>query len=103
MNTFEIIYEVVRRIPYGKVATYGQIATLAGNSHLSQIVGYALHVNPDSEKIPCYRVVNRFGKVSRAFAFGGANHQVELLKSEGVEFIDEDTVDLDRFRWQEGI
>lgn len=103
MNTFEKIYEVVRRIPYGKVATYGQIATLAGNSHLSQIVGYALHVNPNPEEIPCFRVVNRFGKVSGAFAFGGANRQVELLRAEGVGFIDEETVDLERYRWEAGL
>lgn len=103
MNTFEKIYEVVRKIPYGKVATYGQIATLAGNSRLSQIVGYALHVNPDPENIPCFRVVNRFGKVSPAFAFGGMNVQIEMLKSEGVEFIDKDTVNLEKHRWAEGL
>ena len=75
MNTFERIYEVVRQIPYGNVATYGQIAQLAGNRRLARVVGYALHVNPDPDNIPCYRVVNRFGEVSDAFAFGGGNRQ----------------------------
>ena len=103
MNTFEKIYEVVRKIPYGKVATYGQIATLAGNSRLSQIVGYALHVNPDPENIPCFRVVNRFGKVSPAFAFGGMNVQIEMFIFVGVEFIDKDTVNLEKHRWTEGL
>jgi len=99
-NTFTRIYEVVRRIPRGKVATYGQVAMMAGNPHWSQVVGYALHVNPDPSTIPCYRVVNRFGEVSRAFAFGGENEQVRLLKQDGVEFTTEGRVDLKRFLWQ---
>ena len=98
MNTFEKIYEVVRRIPRGRVATYGQIASLAGNPRLARVVGYALHVNPDPEGIPCFRVVNRLGMVSSAFAFGGANMQEKLLKDEGVRFID-GRVDLENFRW----
>ena len=53
MNTFSHIYEIVRKIPYGRVATYGDIAFLAGNPHLSRVVGYALHVNPDPEQIKC--------------------------------------------------
>ena len=86
MNTFEHIYMIVRTIPRGKVASYGQIARLAGNPRLSRVVGYALHVNPDPEHIPCYRVVNRFGEVSEAFAFGGENIQRELLMKDGVQF-----------------
>ena len=86
MNTFEKIYEVVRRIPKGKVATYGQIAAMAGNPHWSQVVGYALHVNPDPSTIPCHRVVNRFGEVSPAFAFGGENMQIELLEARALPF-----------------
>ncbi|MBE6768114.1 MAG: methylated-DNA--[protein]-cysteine S-methyltransferase [Ruminococcaceae bacterium] len=99
-NTFTRIYEVVRRIPRGKVATYGQVAMLAGNPHWSQVVGYALHVNPDPSTIPCYRVVNRFGEVSRAFAFGGENEQVRLLLEDGVEFTPDGRVDLTRYLWQ---
>ncbi|MBO5797352.1 MAG: MGMT family protein [Clostridia bacterium] len=99
-NTFTRIYEVVRRIPRGKVATYGQIAMLAGNPHWSQVVGYALHVNPDPAGIPCYRVVNRFGEVSRAFAFGGDNEQRRLLEAEGVAFLPDGRVDLKHFLWQ---
>mgnify|MGYP000814260016 FL=1 len=72
-NSYERIYAVVRQIPYGRVATYGQIAALAGNPRWSRVVGYALHVNPDPAHIPCFRVVNRFGEVSSAFAFGGEN------------------------------
>ena len=98
-NTFKKIYDVVRQIPCGKVATYGQIATMAGNPHWSQVVGYALHVNPDPENIRCYRVVNRFGEVSKAFAFGGDNAQIALLKSEGVTFTEEGKVDLKKHLW----
>lgn len=86
MNTFEHIYAVVQSIPRGKVASYGQVARLAGNPRMSRVVGYALHVNPDPENIPCYRVVNRFGEVSSAFAFGGGNRQRELLEADGVRF-----------------
>ncbi|MGI6264695.1 MAG: MGMT family protein [Acutalibacteraceae bacterium] len=99
MNSFERIYEVVRQIPYGKVATYGQIAFLAGNPRWSRVVGYALHVNPDPERIPCFRVVNRLGEVSPAFAFGGGNRQVELLKAEGVPFLPDGRVDLKHACW----
>ncbi len=97
-NTFSMIYDVVKRIPKGKVATYGMVASLAGNPRWSRVVGYALHVNPDPENIPCYRVVNRFGEVSKAFAFGGENVQIELLKKDGVRFID-NKVDLSEFLW----
>lgn len=97
-NTFTKIYDVVRRIPYGRVATYGQIAALAGNVHWSQVVGYALHVNPDPKSIPCYRVVNRFGEVSRAFAFGGENVQIQLLEAEGITVRD-GKVDLHTYLW----
>lgn len=86
MNTFEQIYLVVQSIPRGKVASYGQVARLAGNPRMSRVVGYALHVNPDPEHIPCYRVVNRLGEVSSAFAFGGGNRQRELLEADGVRF-----------------
>lgn len=98
-NTFELIYDIVKQIPCGNVATYGQIAALAGNKRLSRVVGYALHVNPDPGTIPCHRVVNRFGEVSSAFAFGGRNRQIELLEAEGVEFVD-GRVDLKRFQWK---
>lgn len=97
-STFERIYDVVKQIPKGKVATYGQVAAIAGNKRWARVVGYALHANPDPAHIPCYRVVNREGAVSEAFAFGGGNRQAELLRSEGVEVI-EKKVDLEKYRW----
>lgn len=97
-NTFTKIYEVVKRIPRGRVCTYGQIALLVGNPRLSRVVGYALHVNPEPGVIPCHRVVNRNGEVSRAFAFGGENMQIQLLEDEGVEFV-AGRVPLDKYMW----
>lgn len=85
-GTYERIYDAVKLIPYGRVATYGQIAALAGNRSWARVVGNALHKNPDPDSIPCYRVVNSRGEVSKAFAFGGGNRQRELLEAEGVEF-----------------
>ena len=96
-NTFERIYEQVMLIPKGKVATYGQIAMMAGNPRWSQIVGYALHVNPRPGVIPCHRVVNRFGETSGSFAFGGEDVQRRLLEEEGVEFDENGRIDLSRF------
>ena len=97
-NAFEKIYDAVKRIPCGRVATYGQIAALAGNPRWGRVVGYALHVNPDPEHIPCHRVVNRFGEPSAAFAFGGINMQILLLEKEGVAFRG-GKVDMERFLW----
>ena len=98
-TTFEKIYDVVRKIPYGQVATYGQVAALAGNKRWARVVGYALHVNPDPDRIPCYRVVTKDGNVSRAFAFGGENRQIELLEAEGIVFVD-GHVDMEKYQWE---
>ena len=98
-NTFEKIYEAVRQIPKGTVATYGQIAAIAGNKRWARVVGYALHVNPDPEHIPCYRVVTKDGRVSEAFAFGGENEQVRLLKDDGIEFKDGHVI-MEKYQWE---
>lgn len=100
-NKFRLAYEIVKRIPEGKVATYGDIARRMGNPRWSRVVGYALHVNPEPGVIPCHRVVNRFGETSKAFAFGGEDRQRSLLEEEGVEFLPDGRVDLERFRWCE--
>lgn len=99
MGAFELIYEQVRKIPRGKVATYGQIAMLAGNPRWSRVVGYALHANPDPDGIPCYRVVDRMGRLSEAFVFGGVNQQAELLRADGVEVSEDNRVDLEKHLW----
>lgn len=79
------IYEAVKKIPKGKVATYGQVAEMAGNGKMCRAVGNALHKNPFPDEIPCYRVVNAKGELSGEFAFGGPHRQQELLEAEGVE------------------
>lgn len=99
MNTFERIYSVVRRVPKGKVITYGMTAQLAGNSRMARVVGYALHCNPEPMVIPCHRVVNRFGGLAPAFAFGGEMRQRALLEAEGVIFREDGTVDLEQCLW----
>ena len=100
MNTFEKIYEVVKSIPKGKVASYGTVALLAGNPRWSRVVGYALHVNPQPGTIPCHRVVTKNGELSKAFAFGGENMQHTLLTEEGVEFLPDGRVDMKRCHWR---
>lgn len=97
MNTFEKIYEVVKNIPEGRVATYGQVAFLAGNPRWSRVVGYALHNNPEPNVIPCHRVVNREGRLAPSFAFGGDEIQRQLLESEGITFEPDGRVDLKKY------
>ena len=82
------IYEAVKKISRGKVATYGQVAEMAGNKKMARAVGNALHKNPDPEKIPCYRVVNAKGELAGEFAFGGEGAQARLLQADGIAVVD---------------
>ena len=90
------IYEAVKKIPRGKVATYGQVAEMAGDKKMARAVGNALHKNPDPENIPCHRVVNSKGELAGGFAFGGVEVQAKLLRAEGVEVVD-GKVDLEKY------
>ena len=92
------IYEAVKKIPYGHVATYGQVAALAGNSKMSRAVGNALHKNPDPDNIPCFRVVDSKGELAGGFAFGGAEVQAKLLEAEGI-VLTNGRVDLSKYQW----
>lgn len=96
---FARIYAVVQSIPRGKVASYGQVAALAGNVRWARVVGYALHANPAPGIIPCHRVVNKQGCLADSFAFGGAQQQRALLEAEGVHFLPDGRVDLARHSW----
>ena len=97
MTVFERIYRVVCEIPEGRVATYGQVAILAGNPRWARVVGYALHNNPSPELIPCHRVVNRQGRVATGYAFGGEGKQRELLEKEGIVFKNDGSIDLKKY------
>jgi O-6-methylguanine DNA methyltransferase len=90
------IYEAVKRIPKGHVATYAQVAEMAGDRKMARAVGNALHKNPDPSTIPCHRVVNAKGELAGEYAFGGAWKQAEILKKEGVESAD-GKVDLKKY------
>ena len=94
------IYEAVKRIPKGKVASYSQVAAMAGNPRMCRAVGNALHHNPDPENIPCYRVVNAKGELSGAFAFGGADEQERRLAADGIPVINV-KVDLEKYGYYE--
>ena len=96
------VFEQVKRIPAGKVSTYGQIAALIGRPQSSRYVGWALRKNPEPVIIPCHRVVFKDGRLADAFVFGGAGVQYSLLKSEGVTFMDDNHVDMDACLWNPG-
>ena len=100
----ERVYDAVRKIPAGRVATYGQVAVLAGYPGAAQAVGTALHFNPyepgevpDELAVPCHRVVSAAGKLAQSFAFDGPMEQKARLEAEGVEVGDDFTVDLEKF------
>lgn len=101
MAFFEDVYEVVKRIPKGKVATYGQIARLIGEPRKARIVGWALHSNPYRGVVPCHRVVDRNGKLSGGFAFGGVEVQKKLLEDEGIKFNSDGIINLKVYLWEQ--
>lgn len=97
------VFAVVRRIPRGKVATYGQVAQLIGAPRTARYVGYALHANPepgtDPGCIPCHRVVFKDGRMATGFAFGGPDEQRGMLAAEGIAFDEEGRVLMEEFQW----
>lgn len=100
MSFNDRVYEIVRQIPEGKVASYGQVALLAGSRRASRAVGYALHRNPYYGKVPCHRVVFKDGRLATGFVFGGQGVQRQLLEAEGVEFTEYGSVDMSKCCWQ---
>lgn len=97
-NFFELVYNAVRQIPKGKVATYGDIARMVGSPRSARQVGWALHCNPYYGDVPCHRVIFRDGKLTNGFAFGGVEVQKAMLEAEGVEVSDGCVVDLEKYR-----
>lgn len=94
-NLYNRIYQAVKLIPKGYVSTYGEIAKFIGHPRCARQVGWALHRNPNPNEIFCHRVVFADGSLSTAFAFGGRMVQQELLKKEGVTFLD-NKVDMEK-------
>lgn len=97
------VFAVVKQIPRGKVATYGQIARIIGAPRAARYVGYALRANPapgtEPESIPCHRVVFKDGRMATGFAFGGPEIQQQMLEEEGVGFDEEGKVVMESFLW----
>jgi methylated-DNA-protein-cysteine methyltransferase-like protein len=101
VSAYDAIYEIVRQIPYGKVATYGQVAALAGRPGQARLVGYALYRVTDSMDVPWHRVINARGKVSESpFRNGTDDLQRSLLEQEGVEFNVGGAINLRVYQWQ---
>ena len=98
-NSYQRIYAVVRRIPEGRVATYGQVASLAGLAGHARQVGYALHALPDGTAVPWHRVVNANGGISLRSMPGGELVQRGLLEREGIRLDPRGRVPLARVRW----
>ena len=94
---YDEIYNAVKLIPKGRVATYGQVGAMVGNPKLARVVGNALHNNPLPGIIPCHRVVNARGEMPANFAFGGADAQKKLLEKENVGFLADGRVDMKKY------
>jgi len=103
LKRYELIWSVVRKVPRGRVATYGQIAEIAGLEGHARQVGYALHNLPEKNNVPWHRVVNAKGEISART--GGDSHELQrlLLEAEGVEFDAKGRIELERYLWQRGV
>ncbi|MDO5111553.1 MAG: MGMT family protein [Clostridia bacterium] len=96
---FQHIYEIVKQIPQGRTASYGQIALLAGNPRWARVTGYAMRACGDNA-VPCHRVVHKDGRLSPSFGVGGAAEQRARLLAEGVAFLPDGRVDMARCAWR---
>lgn len=96
---FDRVYDQVRAVPSGTVCTYGTIARLAGYEGASREVGVAMSRVQSAWNLPCHRIVNAKGTLAPSYAFGGKDRQRHLLEGEGVTFIDDDTIDMDKHVW----
>ena len=96
---FSEVYKIVRKIPKGKVASYGQIAVICGEPRGARVVGYAMAACPESESVPCHRVVDQKGRTKSAFDTYAPGTQRALLEAEGVGFREDGTVDMGKYQW----
>ena len=93
------VYDFLLTIPKGKVVTYKQIAEYLGNANLARVVGNILHNNPDVDKYPCYKVVNRNGKLAKNFGYKGIEEQKRRLEKDGI-IVNNYTVDLSKYQYK---
>lgn len=94
------VFAIVARIPYGRVTTYGQIARAIGEPRAARMVGWALHASHGHPDLPCHRVINRNGELTGRWHWGDPDLMRTLLEAEGIEFSEEERVDLRRFGWE---
>lgn len=97
---FDKVYEIVAKIPKGKVTTYGAIAEACGIKSSARTVGWALNSSSKTSNLPCHRVVNRVGALTGKFHFGSPTLMRDLLESEGVEFDENDRVIMKKYFWK---
>ena len=102
-NFFERVYEFARQIPYGKVTSYGAIAKALGAARSARMVGWAMNASHNRQDIPAHRVVNRLGLLSGKFHFEGTNLMQQLLESEGVNVVDNQIVDFQKYFWEPSV
>ena len=98
-NFFERVYEVARKIPYGKVTSYGAIAKAIGSGRSARMVGWAMNAAHNLQDVPAHRVVNRNGLLTGKHHFEGTNLMQQLLESEGVKVVDNQIIDLEKYFW----
>jgi methylated-DNA-protein-cysteine methyltransferase related protein len=96
---YQRVYEIVAKIPEGKVATYGQIAAILGQPRSARIVGWAMKAAPERLHLPCHRVVNRLGELAPDYAFGSFDVQKGLLLSEGITFNENGRINVKKHLW----
>jgi methylated-DNA-protein-cysteine methyltransferase-like protein len=99
-NFFERVYEIARQIPYGKVTSYGAIAKALGAARSARMVGWAMNASHNRNDVPAHRVVNRLGLLSGKHHFDGTNLMQQLLESEGIEVVDSQIVNFQKYYWE---
>jgi methylated-DNA-protein-cysteine methyltransferase related protein len=96
---FNAVYDIVEKIPRGKVTTYGQIAAIIGTHNNARVVGWAMRAAPEERKLPCHRVVNKTGVLSPSYVFGDAAFQRAMLEAEGVTFKEDGRINIKKHLW----
>lgn len=97
---YAAVYEIVARIPAGKVASYGQIAAMLGNPLAARQVGYAMNAAPEHMNLPCHRVVSKEGRMLPGAVFGDFGMQRKTLEQEGVVFLENGCIDMKKSLWR---